>query len=60
MKFTFNLDTYVVDELRIPKLHEHLYCIFDLEGTGILPERESITQFGAMEYKRGEDRHSTV
>ncbi|WP_154893478.1 hypothetical protein [Paenibacillus illinoisensis] len=60
MKFTFNLDTYVVEELHIPKPHEHLYCIFDLEGTGIHPDQESITQFGAMEYKRGEDRDSTV
>ncbi|WP_153978142.1 PolC-type DNA polymerase III [Paenibacillus xylanilyticus] len=59
MKITFNPDHYVIDDLHVPKLHEHLYCIFDLEGTGILPDRESVTQFGAMEYKRGEVGHST-
>lgn len=33
MKITFNPDHYVIDNLHIPKLHEYLYCIFDLEGT---------------------------
>ncbi|PYY26573.1 hypothetical protein [Paenibacillus illinoisensis] len=51
MKITFNPDYYVIDDLHIPKLHKHLYCIFDLE---------SITQFGAMKYKCGEVGHSTV
>lgn len=59
MKITFKPDRYVVDELHVPKLQEHLYCIFDLEGSGIFPDQESITQFGAMEYKRGEVRNST-
>lgn len=31
MKITFNPNHYVIDNLHIPKLHEHLYCIFDLE-----------------------------
>ncbi|MGF9695772.1 3'-5' exonuclease [Paenibacillus sp. MABNR03] len=59
MEIKFYPDRYVVDDLYVPELHERLYCIFDLEGTGIHPEQESITQFGAMDYKRGQTRNST-
>ncbi|MEC0127425.1 3'-5' exonuclease [Paenibacillus pabuli] len=54
MKITFRPDTYIVEELKVPHLHGRTYCIFDLEGTGINPAEESITQFGAMYYNRGE------
>lgn len=52
MKITFMPDTYTVEELKVPNLHDRTYCIFDLEGTGINPAEESVTQFGAMNYKK--------
>ncbi|WP_190945678.1 PolC-type DNA polymerase III [Paenibacillus sp. UASWS1643] len=36
-----------------------MYCIFDLEGTGINPVMESVTQFGAMHYQRGQQCNTT-
>ncbi|HBU81708.1 MAG TPA: hypothetical protein DEF35_08725 [Paenibacillus sp.] len=60
MKITFMPDTYTIEELKVPKLHDRTYCIFDLEGTGINPAEDSVTQFGTMYYKKGEslDSHS--
>jgi DNA polymerase III alpha subunit (gram-positive type) len=43
MKITFMSDTYTVEELKVPHLHDRTYCIFDLEGTGINPTAESVT-----------------
>ncbi|MFS0856623.1 PolC-type DNA polymerase III [Paenibacillus taichungensis] len=54
MKITFMPDTYTVEDLRVSHLQDRTYCIFDLEGTGINPAEESVTQFGAMNYKKGE------
>ncbi|MDN4603313.1 3'-5' exonuclease [Paenibacillus sp. F6_3S_P_1C] len=59
MKITFMPDTYIVEELKVPQLHDRTYCIFDLEGTGINPAEESVTQFGAMYYKKGESLDSS-
>lgn len=54
MKITFLPDTYTVDKLKVTPLQDRTYCIFDLEGTGIDTTVESITQFGAVRYKRSE------
>jgi len=54
VKITFLPGTYTVDELIVTPLQDRTYCIFDLEGTGIDTTVESITQFGAVSYKRGE------
>lgn len=59
MKITFMPDTYTVEELKVPHLQDRMYCIIDLEGTGINPAEESMTQFGAMNYKKGESLDST-
>jgi DNA polymerase III alpha subunit (gram-positive type) len=59
MKITFMPDTYTVEELKVPDLHDRMYCIFDLEGTGINPAEESVIQFGAMYYKKGESLDSS-
>ncbi len=45
---------YTVEELNVTSLLDRTYCISDLEGTGIDTTVESITQFGAVPYKRGE------
>lgn len=52
MKITFMPDTYTIEELKVSHLQDRTYCIFDLEGTGINPAEESVTQFGAMYYKK--------
>jgi len=44
---------YEVEGIQISNLHNRTYCIFDLEGTGIFPESEYITQFGAVLYENG-------
>jgi len=44
---------YLVKDIFVDQIHERLYCIFDLEGTGILVEKEYITQFGAIIYQNG-------
>ncbi|MCK6073784.1 3'-5' exonuclease [Paenibacillus silvae] len=54
MKITFESDTYTVEGFSVTSLQDRMYCIFDLEGTGIDIAVESVTQFGAMYYKRGE------
>jgi len=59
MKITFMPDTYTVEELKVSHLQDRTYCIFDLEGTGINPAVESVTQFGAMYYKKGESLDSS-
>ncbi|SEA35214.1 PolC-type DNA polymerase III [Paenibacillus sp. 276b] len=59
MKITFMPDKYTVEELKVPHLQDRMYCIFDLEGTGINPGEESVTQFGAMNYKKGESLDSS-
>lgn len=59
MKITFMPNTYTVEELKVPDLHDRTYCIFDLEGTGINPVEESVTQFGAVYYKKGESLDSS-
>ncbi|MGW7160076.1 3'-5' exonuclease [Paenibacillus taichungensis] len=59
MKITFMPDTYTVEELKVSHLQDRMYCIFDLEGTGINPAEESVTQFGAMNYKKGESLDSS-
>ncbi|WP_440119054.1 3'-5' exonuclease [Paenibacillus sp. QZ-Y1] len=59
MKITFMPDTYTVEELKVPQLHDRTYCIFDLEGTGINPAEESVTQFGALYHKKGEPLDSS-
>ncbi len=53
------LDTYTVEELKVSHLQDRMYCIFDLEGTGINPAEESVTQFGAMNYKKGKSLDSS-
>ncbi|MBP3963964.1 PolC-type DNA polymerase III [Paenibacillus lignilyticus] len=54
MNITFlSNDVYLADGIRVDNLVDRLYCIFDLEGTGILAEHESITQFGAILYQNG-------
>ncbi|KGP80482.1 MULTISPECIES: exonuclease domain-containing protein [unclassified Paenibacillus] len=59
MKITFMPDTYTIEELKVPELHDRTYCIFDLEGTGINPAEDSVTQFGTMYYKKGESLDSS-
>ncbi|WP_186375410.1 PolC-type DNA polymerase III [Paenibacillus xylanexedens] len=54
MKITFLPGTYTVDKLDVTPLQDRTYCIFDLEGTGIDTTVESVTQFGAVRYKRSE------
>ncbi len=44
---------YLVKDVFVDQIHERPYCIFDLEGTGILVEKEYITQFGAIIYQNG-------
>ncbi|SDW17669.1 PolC-type DNA polymerase III [Paenibacillus sp. CF384] len=46
-------EEYLVDGIQVDNLFDRLYCIFDLEGTGILVEHESITQFGAVLFQKG-------
>jgi DNA polymerase III alpha subunit (gram-positive type) len=44
---------YLVKNVFIDRIHERQVCIFDLEGTGILVDKEFITQFGAIVYYDG-------
>ncbi|MDQ0170176.1 3'-5' exonuclease [Paenibacillus tundrae] len=59
MKTTFLNDTYTIEDLHVSPLQGQTYCIFDLEGTGILPDRESVTQFGAMLYNNRDQLYET-
>lgn len=45
---------YFLTDVFIDNIHQRPYCIFDLEGTGIIVEDEYITQFGAVIYQQGE------
>lgn len=54
MKITFEEGTYTIEELSVAPLQNRTYCIFDLEGTGIDPTVEGVTQFGAVRYRREE------
>lgn len=53
MNITFMQDRYFIEGLQVLNLQRQKYCIFDLEGTGIFPETESITQFGALHLELG-------
>jgi len=44
---------YLIKDVLIDRIHERPFCIFDLEGTGIIVEKEYITQFGAIIYQNG-------
>ncbi|WP_413409400.1 PolC-type DNA polymerase III [Paenibacillus amylolyticus] len=59
MKITLLPDTYFIENLSVSSLQDRMYCIFDLEGTGINPVVESVTQFGAMYYQRGQRCNTT-
>ncbi|MCP1134284.1 3'-5' exonuclease [Paenibacillus polysaccharolyticus] len=59
MKITFLPGTYPLDELNVTPLEDRTYCIFDLEGTGIDVAVESVTQFGAVRYKRSKGASET-
>ncbi|PYE50134.1 DNA polymerase-3 subunit epsilon [Paenibacillus barcinonensis] len=59
MKITFEPGTYTVEGVSVTPLLNRTYCIFDLEGTGIDTAVESVTQFGAIYYKRGEGADKT-
>ena len=59
MKITLLPDTYFIENLSVSPLQDRMYCIFDLEGTGINPVVESVTQFGGMHYQRGQQCNTT-
>ncbi|MGN7412491.1 hypothetical protein [Paenibacillus sp. SAF-068] len=46
MKITLLPDTYFIENLSVSSLQDRMYCIVDLEGTGINPVVESVTQSG--------------
>ncbi|TMV50323.1 3'-5' exonuclease [Paenibacillus mesophilus] len=41
-------DEYRVSDVQLSNLHDHKFCVFDFEGTGIHFETECITQIGAV------------
>jgi len=49
---------YAVSELQVDNLMSHTYCVFDLEATGPDPEKDHITQIGAVRFSIG--RHSCL
>lgn len=54
MNLTFlSSEYYKVDKLHISGLGRRVYCVFDLEGTGIDYTKEYITQIGAIRIERG-------
>jgi len=49
---------YAVSELQMDNLMSHHYCVFDLEATGPDPEKDHITQIGAVRFSIG--RHNNL
>ncbi|WP_165861198.1 PolC-type DNA polymerase III [Paenibacillus paeoniae] len=49
---------YEVSELKVDNLFNESYCVFDLEATGINPERDHIIQIGAVRISAGNDDSS--
>lgn len=46
-------DEYRVSGVQLKNLHNHKFCVFDFEGTGIHFETECITQIGAVLVENG-------
>lgn len=58
-KMIYGMEGYLIDDIDSKKLNEvrkmkqGTYVVFDLETTGLSPERERITEFGAVKIKDG-------